>query len=125
LLLAGVLCVLILVIAALNSGNGPQDSSNAPSKPGDGVAVLISKCGKPDVDDSTQFDKPRPPIVTRWLVYKKYHVKTLFVARGNFGEAPPYSGWNLIGITDSRTNKPLPPSLWDRRLPCATASSPK
>lgn len=37
----------------------------------DDLSFFVSKYGKPDIDDSTQFDNPRPPIVTRWLVYKK------------------------------------------------------
>src|SRR4051812_37483274 len=43
-------------------------SSKAP--PSDDVEALLRKFGKPDLDESTAHDVPRPPIVTRWLVYK-------------------------------------------------------
>src|SRR5437868_5514981 len=40
---------------------------------------LIKTYGKPDNDDSTAYDKPRPPIVTRWITYYKADVKVIAV----------------------------------------------
>ena len=39
---------------------------------------IAAKYGKPDRIQSTEYDKPRPPSVTRMLEYKKENVRFTF-----------------------------------------------
>jgi len=85
--------------------------------PHDDLSLLISKYGKPDIDDSTQYDKPRPPIVTRWLIYKKEHVEALYVPDGvSINDPPPYRKWKFVGFVDDKTKKPISAAEAVRRL---------
>lgn len=87
-----------------------KDTSVTDSLPYDDLSLLISKYGKPDVDDSTQYDKPRPPIVTRWLSYKKENVRAWYVPDGvSVGDPPPYRKWKFIGFADEKTKEPISP----------------
>jgi hypothetical protein len=77
--------------------------------------VVLARYGKPDLDDSTAYDRPRPPIVTRWLDYQEAGVRALFVADGGMGDLPPYT-WKLIGFVDIARNEAIPFEEGDRRL---------
>lgn len=112
-----VACVLIALLSdptphSTNSNLGVQVAP-----PSDDADLLLSRCGQPDVDDSTAYDNPRPPIPTRWIVYKKAGVQVMFVARGAMGSPPPYQ-WKLIGSQDRRTKQPLSVAEAVGRLPC-------
>jgi hypothetical protein len=85
--------------------NGPRDDYDA----------TVGRFGPPDEDDSTDRDVPRPPIPTRWITYKKEHVRFIFVPDGKLGDPPPYR-WKLLGSTDPRTQRPISPSLAVQRL---------
>ena len=65
---------------------------------------VIAKYGKPDHIESTEYDEPRPPFVTRLLVYTKEHVRFAFLPTSPIGSAPPYRSWYLIGAQDPRDN---------------------
>lgn len=69
--------------------------------------AIVQKFGKPDVDDTTAFDKHRPPLVTRWLIYRKQGVEFMLVPMAGVNEAPPYKGWKLLGTLDPRTKNPI------------------
>jgi len=73
----------------------------------DDLENIISKYGRPDTYDSTEYDNPRPPIVTKWISYKKQGVTFFFVPDAKLGDAPPYKGWKLMGATDPILNKAL------------------
>src|SRR3989338_10959717 len=66
-----------------------KDMTAKSSSPHDDLSLFISKYGKPDIDDSTQYDKPRPPFVTRWLIYKKEHVEVVYVPDAVYINVPP------------------------------------
>lgn len=69
--------------------------------PQDDAELMMSKFGLPDVDDSTDNDKPRPPLVTRLLTYRSAGVKAGFLCGGKVGDPPPCGHrWGLIGFTD-------------------------
>jgi hypothetical protein len=65
----------------------------------DDAATIIRNCGQPDVDDSTLRDVPQPRIVTRWIEYRDYGVKFLFVADP--------SGWRAVSAVDMRANRAI------------------
>jgi TonB family protein len=70
----------------------------------DEFALIIARLGRPEKEDSTQYDTPRPPLVTKWIEYHPENIKLIFVAIGNAGEPPPYSGWKVVGYVDITTN---------------------
>jgi hypothetical protein len=86
--------------------------------------LLVSRCGKPDKDDSTEYDKPRPLIPARLITYKKAHLMFAYIpgADSRLGDPPPYA-WKLMGITDTRTKKAIAlaqiQGALTKRLPCA------
>jgi len=68
---------------------------------------LIKNCGPPFKDDSTAYDSPRPPIVTRFVEYKVKgtHLRFIYVpGNGHVGDPPPYD-WKLQMVANVRTNK--------------------
>lgn len=68
---------------------------------------IVSKYGKPDVVKSTEYDNPRPPIVTRMLEYRKESVRFVFFPDTKLGTPPPYSRWKMLGVQDPRDNSVL------------------
>ena len=84
--------------------------------PTDDIGVLIAKYGAPDKGDSTAADNPRPPIVTRFLIYEAEHVRAVYVPDAKVGDPPPYARWKLVGFQDSRDNHVLDPSEIVERL---------
>lgn len=128
----------VIVIAIIGAAIGGNSGSNAAPVPAHtdslGRAVpasitndadlLIYRCGKPDKDDSTAYDNPRPPIPTRLITYNKAHLMFAYYPGGGakVGDPPPYS-WKLLGIKDTRTNKAITAeqlkATLSRRLPCA------
>jgi len=72
----------------------------------DDLAPFLSKWGAPNSQDSTEYDQPRPPLVTKFLVYRtpSLDLRADFLALGHVGDPPPYHAWRLIGIQDNRTN---------------------
>jgi hypothetical protein len=81
-----------------------------------GPAELLRRCGKPDRDDSTAYDNPRPPIVTRFIEYRSKGLKIFYVADAQMGAPPPYSGWKLVGVIDIPANKAISLSDAQQRL---------
>jgi hypothetical protein len=101
---------------SLSEGERTDIPSNE-GKSNDDLSLLISKYGKPDIDDSTQYDNPRPPIVTRWLIYKKENVRAWYVPDGvSIDDPPPYHKWKLFSFVDEKTKKPISAYEADRRL---------
>jgi TonB family protein len=70
----------------------------------DEFAAIIARLGRPEKEDSTQYDTPRPPLVTKWIEYHPENVKLIFLATGNAGDPPPYRGWKVVGYVDIATN---------------------
>lgn len=77
---------------------------------------VIAKYGKPDRVDSTEYDRPRPLIVTRMLEYRKERVRFVFFPGASVGSPPPYRSWKLMGIQDTRDNSVLSASETTRRM---------
>ncbi len=89
---------------------------NAKELPTVDPAHIIAKYGKPDRIKSTEYDKPRPPLVTRMIEYKKENVRFTLLANGPVGSPPPYSSWKLIGFQDPRDNSVIPAEEVERRM---------
>jgi hypothetical protein len=81
------------------------------------------RCGRPDKDEASDYDDPRPPIPTRLITYKKAHLKFAYIPGGHTkpDDPPPYP-WKMIGIIDTRTNKAVTAdnlkTTLEQRLPC-------
>lgn len=69
--------------------------------------TIIAKYGNPDVIDSTEYDNPRPPFVTKWLIYQKENVRFMFLADAPVSSPPPYNKWLLLGAQDVRDDRVL------------------
>jgi hypothetical protein len=90
----------------------------------DDLTAFVMQYGKPDVDDSTAFDKPPPPLVTRWFVYKKEHVTVTFVPDGPApADARLPRRWDIVAFQDDRTKKALSDAETASRLRPRTISS--
>lgn len=107
---------LVLVAVFLVSGAAGKQ----PDMPRVHPTTIIAKYGKPDRAQSTEDDKPRPPIVTRFLDYTKEKVRFVLVADVAIGQPPPYKHWLLFAVTDPTTNKRLPPDEVIRRMAVRT-----
>jgi len=84
--------------------------------------LLFYRCGQPDRDESSANEKPRPLIPTRWLEYKRAHLKFAYIpASVKMGDPPPYK-WDLIGVIDTSTNTAVSAERFSdilrKRLPC-------
>lgn len=93
----------ILIIGVL-AISGAFAQSKFPSLHPDAV---IAKYGKPDAVESTEYDDPRPPFVTRMLTYRKERVRCVFLPDEPVGSPPPYKKWLFLGAQDARDNSVL------------------
>jgi hypothetical protein len=84
----------------------------------DQAPIVLARYGTPDVDDSTAYDNPRPPIVIRSMDYRKAGVRVLLAARESLRKPPPYT-WALIGFVDIASDQAIPFDEGDRRLRAA------
>jgi hypothetical protein len=85
---------------------------------------VLVRYGPPDLDGSTAYDHPRPPIVVRWLAYERAGVRALFVANESLSDPPPYT-WTLIGFVDIARNEAISFEEGERRLRAARALKKK
>jgi len=77
---------------------------------------IVARYGKPDRIVSTEYDKPRPPFVTRTLEYKKEEVRFTLLANAPIGSPPPYTSWKLMGYQDPKTNGVISQIEAEKRL---------
>ena len=119
--------------SAPTSATAPPAAPNVEkSKPAEKATLPIvnfdnvyARYGKPDVDDTTAYDKPRPPFVSRWFIYKKQNVRLMFLADvKQLGDPPPYKQWRYVGAIDEKTNDPLKADEIERRF-ASRAPGPK
>jgi hypothetical protein len=74
------------------------------------VQKFISEFGQPSLVDSTMNDNPRPPCVTKWLIYDAACVKVMFFG-GCFNSAG--KAWILVGFLDGRSTPEQPIAISD------------
>jgi hypothetical protein len=106
-----VILVLGLIERVTTLSNGIQQNTQLANVQSTGAATdadqLVMNCGTPFKDDSTAYDSPRPPIVTRFIDYKVKGVHLRFVyvpGNGHVGDPPPYD-WKLQMVANIKTNK--------------------
>lgn len=98
-----------------NSGSN-STSSQTTAKARDDSRNFISIFGEPDLIESSEYENPRPPIVTKLLIYKKQNVQAAFIADVPVNTPPPYDAWKLLGFQDERTNQPITNDELQRRM---------
>jgi hypothetical protein len=114
-LIFGLIAVLAIA-SSLIKQSSQITTEPLPNSANTGIEAVIAHYGTPDIIDSTEFDTPRPPMVTKWLIYKKQKIKLMFMADAPLGSPPPYTKWVLIGATDTQKNIALGPDEVDRRM---------
>jgi hypothetical protein len=77
--------------------------------------VVIKKYGVPDQIDTTEFDNPRPPMLSKILVYRKENVQFLFMSSALRGQASPVK-WMLVGASDPRDDSLLEVDEMEERM---------
>ena len=124
-----IIVAFMMAFGGVNTGGDTAEHTDSvgrtvPASITNDADLLVYRCGKPNKDDSTAYDNPRPPIPTRLITYSKAHLMFAYFPGGEvkLGDPPPYS-WKLLGIKDTRTNSPIKAgqlkSTLSRRLPCA------
>src|SRR4051794_2687449 len=74
----------------------------------DAASDIIARLGRPNKDDSTEYDRPRPPVVSRFLDYTRQRVRVVLIPTNPMGSPPPYT-WKLLGFMDLATHTRLTP----------------
>ena len=92
-----------------------EDRSRA-AEHSDDFGPIVAAYGKPDRDDSTAYDTPRPPLVTRFIEFHPENVKIIFYPDGRTGDPPPYSRWRVIGYIDINSNTKISAHEATRRM---------
>lgn len=79
--------------------------TSVPASVTNDAELLVYQCGKPDLDDSTENDRPRPLIPTRFIEYRAAGLRFGYVPGGDAkaGDPPPYR-WTLAGVVDIAQN---------------------
>lgn len=109
-----------LLLAFLLSISGAAFSQ----APHDDLSLFISKVGQPDQIISSEKVRPRPPIVTKQLIYKKANVRAVYFAEWPVGAPPPHDKWKLMLFQDHRRNVVLSPAEAVTRCRGVSASDP-
>ena len=81
---------------------GSSDATNQDQA--DEFTAMVALLGRPNKEDSTQYDSPRPPIVSRFIEYQPENIRIGFFPTGRMGDPPPYKAWKLLGYVDIATN---------------------
>jgi hypothetical protein len=76
---------------------------------------IVAIYGAPDSIESSENERPRPLITTRWFIYKAAGVKLMFLA-DSIGGSPPNKRWVLTEALNLSDGKPLPAAEVKRRL---------
>jgi hypothetical protein len=105
---AALACLLLALVAAASAARAELPRID--------VDKLYAKYGKPDIDRSSENERPRPPLVTRMLTYKKARVRFALLADGPVGSPPPYRAWLFIGVQDPKTDAVLSAEEVERRF---------
>lgn len=113
LIVGGVIAAAIVIgLATKPAPSSGAATVSGPDRTGvrrnDDIGLFLKRFGEPDVDESSAAERPRPPIVTRMLTYRKESVRVIYRADVPFGAPPPYEGkWKLVGFTDPQLNESI------------------
>src|SRR5258708_23319204 len=90
-------CILSLfAMAAVTeaaAANTDSKGRTVPPNVTNDAELLLARCGQPSRDDTTENDKPHPPIPARIIEYKKQRLRMMFIPGGgaNLRESPPFN----------------------------------
>jgi hypothetical protein len=108
-----------MFVAAVQHDPTPTPKNRTTPTVSNQAQGLLILCGPPSLDISSQYDVPRPLIVTRAIEYKKYNLRFIFLPGDNKpADAPPPYKWQLMGATDMAENEVVNPSEIHSRMPC-------
>jgi hypothetical protein len=101
---------MLLVVSVFNQTGRPGTTQPSSSglvelAQGQSIAVVLQRCRQADSDESSQHEQPRPPLVTRRLVFHGEAIRLVYVADAPFGDPPPYSDWKLVGAIRTDTEQ--------------------
>lgn len=108
--------VLVSVLGQCSRSDAPAPQSASVSQaasapvPHDDLTHFIARFGEPDRVESSENETPRPPIVTKFLVYETERVRAVYVVDAPINSPPPYNKWKLFGFQDPQTNEVLQPA---------------
>lgn len=91
---------------ALQGSPDPLPAAQPPSHIPESLAAALELYGPADITESTENDKPRPPIVTRLMTYNAENVRLVFVP--DRPGAPPYKDWRLVMCIDPTRGREVP-----------------
>lgn len=111
-----ILAFIIVLVASLSTTHESASQTQATSRSDGQVEALISRCGMPSKDESSENENPRPIIMTRILDYRKANVRFIFFPDSAPDSPPPYR-WKLSLMSDLK-GKGLTAKDVRRRLPC-------
>jgi hypothetical protein len=75
---------------------------------------ILQNCKRPDIDDNTLNENPRPTMVTRWMEWRAEGFKLVFLDAGNVSHLN--GSWKPIGAIDLKSNQGLSADEVRRRL---------
>jgi hypothetical protein len=89
----------------------PQTSAPLAQKivPTDDLSHFLAKYGRPEEATSSENEKPRPVIITRFLTYRSRNVRAIYYRIED-------GSWKLLGFTDPRNNESIDPEEVVRRM---------
>jgi type IV secretory pathway VirB10-like protein len=97
-----------MLIACGSSGTSKVDQEDAAE---DDLTHFVARYGKPDFDTSSEHEVPRPPMVTRRIVYRSENLRVVYLADVEPGSPPPYKGkWKFVGFQNNKTNEVVEPA---------------
>ena len=120
-LLIAISCLALFFIIIMMIVVGPQEASLSGA---DSARRLLSACGSPSSDLSTENENPRPLVPIRTIEYQKYNLRFLFTpGDGAKPTDPPPYFWSYVGTTDMSggnpaTDRVVAPSDAVSRMPC-------
>jgi hypothetical protein len=110
----GAAFLLILIMKSCGDSTTQTEKSAA-----NDATSMITKCGIPDEDYSSENENPRPVLPMRTLEYKSQNIRFVFTPPDDtkVGATPPYR-WTLSMVLDTVTNEPLDIQIALKRMPC-------
>lgn len=68
---------------------------------------FVTVWGQPNSQTSTENNRPRPLIVSKFVVYKTdtIELRASFIPDVFVGDKPPYHAWKLLGFQNNKTNE--------------------
>jgi hypothetical protein len=73
----------------------------------DEAAPFLAAYGPPEDEKSAESENPRPPLITRLLIYRPENVRVVLIADEPIGTTSRVRRWKLLGFQDDTTDTPM------------------